>query len=86
VMPSFDAGYWRSAVWERANEVWMIEGRIAFEVDGEPRPGGNVRSCVIVYRSKGRPTKNGPKIRYLRPRADYFPAPSDAPVATKATR
>ena len=83
VMPSFDAGYWRSAVWERANEVWLIEGRIAFEVDGEPRPGGNVRSCVVVYRSTGRPTKYGPKFRYLRPSALPVDQASLRAVATK---
>jgi phage N-6-adenine-methyltransferase len=84
VMPSFDAGYWRSAVWERANEVWLVEGRIAFEVDGEPRPGGNVRSCFVVYRSKGRPPKNGPKVRYLKPRPVNWDSERPAPpVCTK---
>lgn len=66
VMPSFDSAYWRPAVWDTATEIWMLEGRIAFEVDGEPRPGGNVRSCVVVY-AAGQRWQYSPSVRYLRP-------------------
>lgn len=67
VMPSFDAGYFRPTVWQEAAEVWLIEGRIAFEMDGEPRPGGNVRSCVVIYDPAVSIGPNGPRVRYLRP-------------------
>lgn len=71
VMPSFDSAYWRSAVWEAASEIWMLEGRIAFEVDGEARPGGNVRSCIVVYRP---PSWSGrPFVDYVRPVPPYSP-------------
>jgi hypothetical protein len=85
VMPSFDAAYWRSTVWDAAAEVWMIEGRIAFEVDGEPRPGGNVRSCVVVYRAG---TKWGapPVVRYLRPRPSATLDRSTPPKTPKVSR
>jgi hypothetical protein len=67
VMPSFDAIYFRSTVWQEAAEIWMIEGRIAFEMDGEPRPGGNVRSCVVIYDPALSIGANGPRVKYLRP-------------------
>jgi hypothetical protein len=66
-MPSFDAIYFRSTVWQEAAEIWMIEGRIAFEMDGEPRPGGNVRSCVVIYDPALSIGANGPRVKYLRP-------------------
>lgn len=70
VMPSFDARYWRPTVWEAATEVWLLEGRIAFERNGRAFPGGSVRSCVILYQPSLRSMSDKqvePKVRYLRP-------------------
>lgn len=67
VMPSFDTSYWRPNVWNEASEIWMVEGRIAFEADGEPRPGGNVRSCFIVYRANQERNGGSPIVHYLKP-------------------
>jgi len=70
VMPSFDARYWRPAVWEAATEVWLLEGRIAFERGGKAFPGGNVRSCVVLYAPRNPQAvvqRIEPKVRYLRP-------------------
>ena len=73
VMPSFDAAYWRPFVWESAQEVWMLQGRIAFLRNGVPCPGSNVRSCVIIYdptAQTNHPLKPAnPRVRLLKP--DY---------------
>jgi hypothetical protein len=71
VLPSFDAAYFRGAAWTVAREIWLLEGRIAFEQDGIPRPGGTVKNCIIVY--DGAQIEPGPRVRYLRPP----PAPTD---------
>ena len=68
VLPSWDTKYWRDAVWLHAKEVWMLEGRIAFENDGVPMPGGTVKSCLVIYDG---PTKGVPVVRYYRvPKAE----------------
>jgi phage N-6-adenine-methyltransferase len=64
VLPSFDAEYWRPYVWEAAKEIWMIEKRIAFERDGFAKPGGSVRTCIVIYGGKN---FGSPVVRYIRP-------------------
>ena len=64
VLPSFDAAYWRPTVWHNAaREVWLIEGRIAFECNGRAMPGGTVKSCVVIY--DGPAINSEPRLRYL---------------------
>jgi phage N-6-adenine-methyltransferase len=68
VLPSFDAAYWRPAVWESAAELWMLEGRIAFERNGVPAHNSSSKSCIVVFdQDRAKRAQNEPVIRFLRP-------------------
>lgn len=68
VLPSFDAAYWRPTVWNSASEVWLLEGRIAFERNGRPVTGSTNKSCLVVFdRERARTAQDEPVVRFLRP-------------------
>jgi phage N-6-adenine-methyltransferase len=68
VLPSFDAAYWRPSVWNSASELWLLEGRIAFERNGRPVANSTNKSCIVVFDGgRARTAQNEPVVRFLCP-------------------